>query len=162
MAKKYSATLIGLIFTGVSLLLTFSFIWPMLTILPAGVFLETVFSGFFEKDPFDTIGNSVLITLFIAFLLAVFIFYRIIFRQMAKENKVKIRSLIWFFVILQFIVHSMFFYFDTSFNWSRAGDGQFIFGIIDTFPISSLSFVILGFITDVIKNNKTKKEVNSL
>jgi hypothetical protein len=50
------------------------------------------------------------------------------------------------------IIHPLFFYLDTAGDWHRAGDGQFIFGIAETFPISSMTFIIFGILTDLFQN----------
>jgi hypothetical protein len=43
----------------------------------------------------------------------------------------------------------------TRLRYASSGDGQFIFGAFETFPLSSGLFLILGIVIDYIKNKKT-------
>ena len=51
-----------------------------------------------------------------------------------------------------FIVHPLGFYCYMASNWNMAGDGQLIMATLYTFPVTSLAFVILGVIVDIVKN----------
>jgi len=50
---------------------------------------------------------------------------------------------------------------DLSTDWRKASDGQALFGIVQTFPFSSLFLILFGvildfFVTKLLKQNQTK------
>ncbi len=155
--KKYSATLIGLLFTVICFLATRTFIIPIVTIMPAATLLESLFENIFGTNPFDAIGQSILITLTILFLLTTWLYYILLLRQLKKNKTVNTWLFIAYLVVQLFIIHPLGFYLYMSTNWSMANDGQLMFGVIETFPISSLAFVVLGLLTTIIANHKLKQ-----
>ena len=151
MTNKYSATIIGLIFSLSSAIATATFIIPFITVLPLSLFLENVFERGHHDASYSEIGASVLSALWTIFLITSILFYVLTVFKLRKQKSIKL-FFVLFLVLQLFIVHPLFFYIDTSQNWDRASDGQFIFGITETYPISSISFVIYGIILDLIRN----------
>ena len=80
--------------------------------------------------------------------------FKVIFR---KKELLK-NELFKYFTFQVFIIPSIFFYMETSRDWDRASDGQFFFGIIEVFPLSSLSFIFIGVLIDIIRNRKNKTD----
>lgn len=158
MTGNYRATLIGMIYTVICLLTILTFIVPMLTILPLALPLELVFSKIFGDRNYSKVGNSVLLSLTIIFFGCIILFYKNFKRQLNRTNRISAGSFILLLSLQLIIIHPLIFYLNTSKDWSRASDGQFIFGITETFPISSFAFVIFGVIVDTLKNNTGEKK----
>jgi len=151
MTYKYSATFIGLIFSLSSAIATATFIIPFITVLPLSLFLENIFKSGNNNSSYNEIGPSILNTLWAILLVTSILFFLFAIFKLRRQKSIKLLFIL--FLIMQlFIVHPLFFYIDTSQNWDRASDGQFIFGIINTYPISSISFIIYGIILDLIRN----------
>ncbi len=157
MTGKYKATLFGTIYTVICLATILTFIVPMLTIVPLALPLELFFSKIFGDGDYSKVGNSVLLSLIIIFLGTIILYYRQLKKELKFNNAISTGRYILFLTLQLIIVHPLVFYLDTSRDWSRASDGQFIFGITDTFPISSFAFVIFGMIVDMLKNNSNGK-----
>lgn len=151
MTNKYTATIIGLIFSVSSLLATVTFIIPFITILPLSLFLENTFSNSINNGSYNEIGPSILNTLWGIFIITSFLFYLYTIIKLRQGKPSSKRLFIFFLIVQLFIVHPLFFEIDTSQNWDRASDGQFIFGITNTYPTSSLAFVIFGILLDIIR-----------
>jgi len=141
----------GSIITVICLVTTSTFIIPMLTIMPIALPLEELFSG---KD-YSKTSTYVLLSLITLFIATALWFYKKLENDRKKNKELNILRLTLFFSVQLFIVHPLVFYFWATMNSGSAGDGQFIFGIIKTFPISSFSFVIFGLIIDGLINRKT-------
>ena len=156
MTRAYSATFIGLIFTMTSFLCTWTFVIPMLTILPFGYTFEKLFSAIFVDASDSIIGTYSMYSLLMLFLFLTATFYLIFYRQARKQGRVNIKTFIIFLTLQIFVAHPLLFYVYTSRDWSRAADGQFVLGIIDTYPYSSFIFLLFGIILDTIRHfNKT-------
>jgi hypothetical protein len=69
-------TLVGAIYTIISLLCTPTFILPMLTMIPLALPLELIFSKMFGSEDFSKIGNSVITSLIILFLTTTYFFIK--------------------------------------------------------------------------------------
>ena len=158
MTGNYKATLIGMVYTVICLLTILTFIVPMLTILPLALPLELLFSKIFGDGNYSKVGNCVLLSLTIIFLGSIILFYKNFNRQLKLTHRISTQSFILFLSLQIVIIHPLVFYLNTSKDWSRASDGQFIFGITDTFPISSFAFVIFGVIVDSFKNSSLDKQ----
>ena len=158
MTGNYKATLIGMIYTVICLLTILTIIVPMLTILPLALPLELVFSKIFGDGNYSKVGNSVLLSLTIIFFGCITLFYKNFKQQLKQTNRISKGSFILFLSLQLIIVHPLIFYLNTSKDWSRASDGQFIFGITETFPISSFAFLIFGVIVDTLRNNSGDKQ----
>ena len=149
---KYTASIFGLLFTAILFISTFTLVIPLLTLLLPG-FLEIIVSSIIGDSEHKTILFSVLSCLVIIFIITTYSSFKVIFR---KKELLK-KELIYYFTFQVFIIPSIFFYAETfrDGNWDRASDGQFFLGIIEVFPLSSFSFIIIGVIIDIIRNRKS-------
>ena len=152
MTNKYKGTIIGLIFSVSSWLATWTFVIPFITVLPAGLLLENMFKSIHAVDDYDVIGPSILKALWVIFLTTTILFFTYAFRSAKSGRPASKLSFIVFLLLQLFIVHPLVFYIDTSQNWDRASDGQFILRITETFPLSSIAFVIFGILLDLVNN----------
>lgn len=147
MNKKYGATLTGAVLAVFCFATTWTFV-PVLTMMPVGVPLEQLYKILFPDSGYGTVATGVLITLVLLFLIAT-----IAFIDRIEKTTVFVMGWVWGYFIAQlFIIHPLVFYIWATVNAEKAGDGQFIFGIFETFPVSSVMFVFLGFFIDHIKN----------
>lgn len=158
MIGNYKATLIGMVYTVICLLSILTFIIPMLTILPLALPLEFFYSKIFGDGDYSKIGNCVFLSLTIILFISIILFYKDFKRQTKLTHRISSGSFIVFLSLQLIIIHPLVFYLNASKDWSRASDGQFIFGITHTFPISSFAFVIFGVIVDSFKNNSLDKQ----
>lgn len=151
MIQKYKATFIGLFFTVTCLLLYYTFIIPLLTILPLSLPLEIIFNGIYPGQSYAKTGRGVIISLTVVLIVLSFIFFTKFYRQIKETQSYKSLQIIFYFILLQFVIHPLVFYIDLSNDWSRASDGQFFLGAADTFQLSSLTFLIIGIAIDGLK-----------
>jgi hypothetical protein len=150
---KYTASIIGSLFTAIVFISTITLVIPILTLILPGL-LEIIVSSIIGDSKYNTIGISVLICLVIIFIITTYAMFKVIFR---KKELLK-NELFKYFTFQVFIIPSIFFYMETSRDWDRASDGQFFFGIIEVFPLSSLSFIFIGVLIDIIRNRKNKTD----
>ena len=134
---------------------TWTFIVPMLTIIPIGLPLELLFGKIFETSSYAATSISVLLTLIAVFILVGLWFVNRIERDKREQKEFNRIRLIFFFAIQLVIIHPLVFYVWATMNSQNAGDGQFMFGIAETFPFSSICFAILGLSIDLKKNKNT-------
>jgi len=138
----------GLIFGFTSLILTNTFLVPILTMLPSAA-LESIFQKIYVGQPFSVTGLSMLITLTILLILVLYLFRNMIVDAIINRNNMKIKLLLFLFMSLQsFLIHPLFFYLSLSSDWSKANDGQLLLGVVATFPISSVGLLLLGYLLD--------------
>jgi hypothetical protein len=152
---KYTVSIIGLLFTAIVFISTFTIVIPLLTLILPGL-LELIASSIVGDSEYKTIGISVLTCLVIIFIITTYASFKLIFR---KKELLK-KELIYYFTFQVFIIPSIFFYAETFHdgNWERASDGQFFLGIFEVFPFSSISFIIIGVFIDIIRNRKSKTD----
>lgn len=156
MKLKYIGTTAGLAFAIPGLLTTisvemmiFMFI-PIISFLPIALPLELLGSVFF--DNYAATALFVLFGLTTSFGLSSYFYFRSLIND-KKQNRKFNHLRFWGYLGLQFIiVHPLVFYIWAFNNSGSSGDGQFIFGAFETFPISSGLFLILGIIIDYFKN----------
>lgn len=155
---KYTASIIGLLFTAIIFISSFTIVIPLLTLILPGL-LELIASSIVGDSEYKTIGISVLTSLVIIFILTTYASFKVLFRK----NELQKKELIYYFTFQVFIIPPIFFYVETSRDWDRASDGQFFFGIIEVFLISSISFFIIGVFIDIIRNqiNKTDEKIKA-
>lgn len=155
MKKENHASLVGLIFTVVSFISTFTFIVPMLIVFP----VVTIFESILGPASYERIGTTAIIFLSVIVLSALLGFFFYIFRLKQQGNEISISSFIIILVGLSFILHPLGFFLYVSTNWQMANDGQFIFAIFRPFAYTSIAYVIIGLITDAIRNHTTVKTI---
>lgn len=163
MKNKYTGTIIGLIFTLSSLAATWTYIIPFITTLPLSLILENTFTNGTNNGSYNDIGPSILKTLWFIFIVSLALYYIFTIIKVKRGRPVTKLSFILFLTGQLFIVHPLLFFIDTSQNWDRASDGQFIFGITQTFPTSSLAFVVFGILLDLVRQVvKPKQNLNTI
>ncbi|KAA9326035.1 hypothetical protein [Adhaeribacter soli] len=146
--KRYSGTIIGGIFTAVSLLFTKTFIVPILSVIP-GVIVEFFFASIINNVPYSNVGIATIITLAIlAFLPLAIILFK------GRVQEIPKRIIVGILVIEYFLIHTLGFYIYWATKQNFRSDGQLIFGAISSFPASSFGLVAIGFIIDLIKNSR--------
>lgn len=156
MTKKYKATIIGSIITLFCLATTWTLTVPILTLIPIGLPLERLFSG----GDYSKTAFGVLFYLIALFVLTGLWLYRKIKIDFQANRELNTGRLILFFIIQFFIIHPLVFYIWAISNSADSSDGQFIFGVVETFPISSFAFVILGLVIDGITFKKAVKNIS--
>ncbi len=156
---NYKATKIGAIFTAVCLLLTLTFVVPVFSIIP-GAFIESMVKLFVDNNPYSNVGmlSTILLgIIFIATLVVVLIKIkrasnRIDPTSAEKEVSISTKGIILIMLLFYLIVHPLGFY---LYWWSALdfrSDGQLIMEAIRTYPISSLSFIVIGYLIDIVKD----------
>ena len=120
---------------------------PIISIIPIALPLELIFSNF-VNDKYLWI--SVTISLLIIFILTSNLLYRKI------KDDISNRGFILYLTLQFFVLHPLVFYISLSSNWTRASDGQVMFMIVEYFPYSSWTFLILGILTDVFRRQVQK------
>lgn len=156
MRTNYSGSLIGFALPGLLTLLSedilvFSFI-PIIAFLPITLPLELLGNVLFSS--YSMTALFALSILIIAFGLTSFYFFKR-FKKDRDEDRVPTRGRYFgYFGIQLIIIHPMIFYLWALNNSENAGDGQFFFGAIHTFPLSSGLFVVLGLLMDFVKNKE--------
>jgi hypothetical protein len=143
--QQYSGTIIGGIFTTISLLLTLTYIIPIISILP-GAFIESIISTFIENEPYSNVGKATIVVL-IVILITSFLLFLIKSRKKTLSNG----DIFSIMIIEYFIIHSLGFYIYWATTLDFRSDGQLIFGAIDSFPNSSFGFLGLGILIDLFK-----------
>lgn len=149
--SKNNGLIVGTIFTVCSFLLTFTFVVPIISVLP-GVFFETISKAIVSNDPYSNVGKLTILLLTVLLLLAIIL--TIVYtrkRTPANETLSKGRLTLIMFAFY-FIVHPLGFYIYWGLNLNFRSDGQLIFAAVDSFPISSFAFVLLGLLIDWIRN----------
>lgn len=142
MKESVKHSFIGLIVAIICQFSVYLFFLPLLTIFLPG-FLEFIFS-IFIKNPI-TIAYAVMITLI---LLLGFSTY-IIGSKIVK--KTSIQGIIGLYVLQLFLVTPLFLYIRTSSNWEAMKDGQFVFGVIEVFPLSGIVPLMSGITIDILR-----------
>lgn len=142
--QELNGTIIGAIFSASSLLLTWTFIVPLVSILP-GLVVESIMSSIIDNEPYSNVGKATLIAL-----ISIFVVSIVLILIKARKRPISNRQM---FVIMAgefFLVHSVGFYIYWA-TLNFRGDGQLIFGVLASFPASSFVFVALGFLIDWVK-----------
>ena len=120
------------------------------------------FKWIFKEESYRVIGSSVIITLLSLSIFFFIVYLKNIIKGIKKQNKTSVKWLVvGFFIIQSFFIHPLFFFLDLSTDWRKASDGQALFGIVQTFPFSSLFLILFGvildfFVTKLLKQNQTK------
>ncbi|MGZ4048847.1 MAG: hypothetical protein ACXVPU_08350 [Bacteroidia bacterium] len=157
--KNYKGLIIGSIFTASSLLLTFTFIVPIITVSLAGVFFETIAKNLVDNDPYSNVGKMT-IWLLAGVLLVVSVISVLIIREIKQKNGfVSNGKIVLTMFLFYFLVHPLGFYIYWGIELNFRSDGQLMFATMDSFPGSSMSFIFFGLIIDLVKNTATKKEM---
>ncbi|GGK82782.1 hypothetical protein ACD591_11435 [Rufibacter glacialis] len=153
--KRYSGTIIGGIFTLVSLLLTKTYIVPVVSVIP-GVFIKSLLKLVIDNEPYSNVGIATIITLAILVCLPLAIFLKKGRTQEATNGLIA-----GILVIEYFLIHTLGFYIYWASRFNFRSDGQLIFGAVSSFPASSFGLLAVGLIIDSIKNSKNNISIAS-
>lgn len=143
--QQYNGTIIGGIFTVTSLLLTLTFIIPVLSVIP-GAFLESIIAKIVDNEPYSNVGKAT-----IAVLIAILTISTIIILIKSRKKKLSNGQLFRVMVFEYFIIHSLGFYIYWATSLDFRNDGQLIFEAVTSFPASSFGFIGLGLLLDIVK-----------
>jgi len=144
-SQKYNGTIIGGIFTAISFILTFTYIVPLLSIIP-GAFVESFMSSIVDNEPYSHVGKATILCLLIILILSL-----LIILIWARKTELKNGHIVGIMISEYFVIHSLGFYIYWASSLNFRSDGQLIFGAVNSFPISSFGFVGIGVLIDSIK-----------
>jgi len=152
-SKTNSGLIIGALFTVGSLLLTATFVMPIISVLP-GMLFETIAENCINNDPYSNVGKLTILLLIITFLLTLILCLISIKSKTSKGEEISKGRIIAILSLMYFLVHSLGFYIYWGALLDFRSDGQLIFGAIISYPISSFMFVFIGLLIDLVKNKK--------
>ena len=152
-SKSNSGLIIGALFTVGSLLLTATFVVPIISVLP-GMLFETIAENCINNEPYSNVGKLTILLLTITFLLTLVLCLISIKSKTRKGEEISKGRIIAILSLMYFLVHSLGFYIYWGAFLDFRSDGQLIFSAIISYPISSFMFVFLGLLIDLVKNIK--------
>lgn len=147
---------IGGIFSLVSFLFAFTLVIPMYTIFPS-VILDQAINTISPTITSLGSGMITILILVILLLLALIFTLKRVEKSINKDRKHKTTEIIILMFIFYFIVHNLGYYLFLGINSFPIDALNMIYAAI-TFPFSSLSFVIIGFMIDWYRK-KTEKTI---
>lgn len=145
--SKNNGLIVGAIFTVCSFLLTFTFVVPVISVLP-GVFLEATAKKIISNNPYSNVGKLTTLLLTIVFLVEIVLILLYTHKKASEKQTVSKGKIMLFMFAFYFIVHPLGFYVYWGLFLNFRGDGQVIFAAVVSFPISSLLFVLFGLLID--------------
>ncbi len=160
--KKYKASIIGILFSlpGIAAGLSFIVIeftsligFALITMVPTSLPLEYLFGPVLGIDNYALVALFTTVVIFGLYMAATFGF-RAIYLDRKKNGKSLSSGIIFaYFFVITFLLHPLFFEIWAFMNADSSGDGQFLFGLFSTLPISSIGLIITGIVIDRIRNN---------
>ncbi|MFT3950093.1 MAG: hypothetical protein QM763_24220 [Agriterribacter sp.] len=154
---KINGLIIGVIFTLISLMCIWTYIIPMISIIP-GMFFESVAEFVLSDIHSKQTGKVTILLLAVALIIIIVLSLLYINIRISKYRSITWRNIIVIMMICYFIVHPLGFYIYWGVKLNFRGDGQLISAAVDSFPITSFSFIILiGLIIDGTANILRKK-----
>jgi hypothetical protein len=159
-SKNYIGLSIGIIFTICSLLLTITYVVPIISVLP-GVLVEVVSARLISNEPYSNVSKLTILVLSFLLILVLAYSLRNIWKT-AKIGSVSKGRIVAIMSICYFPVHSLGFYCYWAINLNFRGDGQLVFGAVNSFPISSFAFILIGLIIDVVKNKAANTNIAAM
>lgn len=156
--KNYSGLLVGTIFTIISLLLTITFIVPIISILP-GVLFESISKALVSNEPYSKVGKLTILFLAMTLLFALIMLFLDVKRKILSYGSVTRKRIAMWMFIFYFLVHSLGFYIYWGLELDFRSDGQLIFGAVKSFPASSFAFLLIGLLIDLAKNRAANTSI---
>ena len=147
--NTYRATKIGAIFTGVCIALAYTYLVPIFVVLPGVMFYEELAKAL---APSHHLGKVTIALLSLTVLVCIVPMLYSAWRVARNACAMRKAEIVAYMALLCFIVHPLGFY---VYWWLKYGfhmDGQIIFASADSFPYSSLFFVVFGFVLDTVAN----------
>jgi hypothetical protein len=145
--EHHQGLIFGSMLTVCCLVLTFTFIVPIVFVLP-GVVVESIASHVVNNDPYSNVGICTIIILCVLLTGALMAALLHIRRRRAKGMSVSQGRAIVLLLLLSFIIHPLGFYIYWGVVLQFRSDGQLIFAAFNSFPFSSFAFPIIGFLMD--------------
>lgn len=146
-SNKHLGLKIGAIFSLVSILLTFTLAVPMFSVLP-GFFLEQGLFQFLPSWSSEDLAILVIAILFLFALLALYFSFKWIKGKVLKNQNLKSLEIVIIMIGFYFIIHPLGFYIFWGLYLDFENDAQLIFNSVMSFPFSSITFILLGFLLD--------------
>ena len=137
---------IGAICSIVSFLFTFTIAIPMFSVFPS-LFLEQAISNILPNLPSNYSGIATILVLSVLFLVALLFTLKRVKKSAQENRKLKGSEIIIMMLIFYLIVHNLGYYIFLGLNNFPVDALNAIYSAI-TFPFSSLSFILLGFLID--------------
>jgi|SRR5690554_4822585 len=152
--QQYNGTIIGGIFTVISLLLTLTFIIPMLSVIP-GALVESIMAMIVDNEPYSNVGKATIAVLIVILIISISLI-------LIKSRKTELSNgqIFGVMVFEYFIIHALGFYIYWGTSLDFRSDGQLIFAAVTTFPASSFGFLGLGLLMDIIKKRPLERIEN--
>lgn len=152
---------IGGIFTLISLLLTITVVIPAFSILP-GTIIESLAKQLVNNEPYSNVGQmtiTLLVSIFFIFIIGIIFSVRKYVSKNSGLSKIRVIAIM---LIFWLIIHPLVFYIFWGIKWRYRSDGQLIFGVLETFPVSSISFVMIGAIVDIVTKLTLKSKSSNI
>ena len=108
-SKEKSGLIIGLIFTGISLLLTVTFIVPIISVFP-GMIFEIIAENLINNNPYSNVGKMTILLLSVTFIWALTFCLLALKNKTKKGEEISNRRIVGILSLFYFIVHSLGFY----------------------------------------------------
>ena len=142
--QKYRGTKVGAIFTGICLLLTFTVLVPVLSVVPgSGIqYLVKLLLPSSSRRVILTVTLVILLVLLLLSLAAIF-FY-------ARGKKFSVGRVVEILFLEYLILQPFGFYLLWATYLNFESDGQIMFSAMVSYPISSLGFIGIGFLLDKV------------
>lgn len=150
-----SGITIGALFTIVSLVLTATFIVPIISVVP-GVVFETIAAKLVDNNPYSNVGFLTILLISIVFVVTLLVCLFWIRRSTLKSGQVERAHVVFVFIVMYFLVHSLGFYIYWGLALDFRSDGQLIFSAVISHPFSSFAFLLIGILIDLVRNSAIK------
>jgi hypothetical protein len=148
--KNASGSIIGIIFTVGSLLLTLTFIVPIISVLP-GILFEKISVSIISSENYSNVGRLTILLLTLSLIITLGLFLINIWKKAKAGIKISKSRVILVMAVCYLLVHPLGFYIYWGVVLDYRSDGQLIFGAVSSFPFSSFAFLIIGILIDVTK-----------
>ena len=156
--SKYTASLIGLITAVICFLSLYTFILPVLFLLPTALPFEYISGWIVGANNYPNKFIAIISMESVLLLISCVWYFKKLIGDKRKQVKFSRKKLILFFVVLQFIVHPIGFYIWLLNNTAMdINDSMIMFYIVETVSYSGCFFIVLGVIIDLIRNKNMKK-----
>jgi hypothetical protein len=159
-SDKYRGLMVGALFSLVSMLSALTIVVPVISVLIVGSTFESIASIFITGVPYSEIGIAVieLLALVCVLILGGSLYW--VYMRVRSGAAITNAQIILIFLFEFAFVHTLWFYI----HWRNASDfhmdGQIALEPIATFPFSSIAFVIIGALIDLVKYSSQIKTPN--
>lgn len=157
--KLANPLLVGIIYCFVGILLSFTFIVPLIHFI-LGIITESILT-FFVRDLTNPLNGKMMIIL-LSLILVLYLFFntRSILKTLNSSGYLTKTAIFSDFFLLHFIVHPLVFYCRWGLNTNFRGDGQLILDVVPTDIYANVFLFIysfLLFILQILLHNRMHK-----